>query len=76
MDDLDWEMHSTSTSLITLSRRMSSNNEKVPLWIAAIIVDMVVELMTLVLSVHMVWTLQIDYRQKTMATTLFCLRLL
>ncbi|KAH7080084.1 hypothetical protein BKA63DRAFT_234704 [Paraphoma chrysanthemicola] len=46
-----------------------------PFWITATAVDIVIDITLVLLSVHMVWTLQLDYHKKTLASLIFSLRL-
>ncbi|KAF2820262.1 hypothetical protein CC86DRAFT_118934 [Ophiobolus disseminans] len=46
-----------------------------PFWITATTVDIVIDATLIILSAHMVWTLRLDYHQKTLATVVLSLRL-
>ncbi|KAF1914390.1 hypothetical protein BDU57DRAFT_578545 [Ampelomyces quisqualis] len=48
----------------------------VPFWITATVVDIIVDVALIALASHTVWSLQLGYRQKTLATLIFCLRIL
>jgi hypothetical protein len=51
-------------------------HEQVPFWITATVVDIVIDVTLIILSAHLVWRLRLDYRQKTIATSIFSLRIL
>lgn len=69
-------MYSNGTPSIRSIGQQYTNRIKVPFWITATTVDIVIDVTLIILSWHMVWRLQLDYHQKTLATIIFSTRIL
>lgn len=55
---------------------MMSNHAQVPFWVAATIVDIIIDVAIIMVSACTVWSLRIEYHRKPLVTVILSLRLL
>lgn len=76
MGNMDGKMHPSGKQPILRLNGMMSNHAQVPFWVAATIVDIIIDVAIIMVSACTVWSLRIEYHRKPLVTVILSLRLL